>query len=88
MAEGCLRELAVNVDSVESGNEVDEDVVDTLGNVPEECGSDLLVGGVLRQVDGDEELLSLGIDITNINTTLVREENPVTLYCCMLATAR
>lgn len=53
--------------------------MDTLGNVPEECGSDLFVGGVLLQVDGDEKLLSLGIDITDVNTTLVREENPVTL---------
>jgi hypothetical protein len=59
--------------------------VHTLGNVPEECGSDLLVRGVLLQVDGDEELLSLGVDITDIYTTLVREENPVTLCCYMLA---
>ena len=62
--------------------------MNTLGNVPEKCGSDLLVGGVLLQVDRDEELLSLGINVTDINTTLVREENPVTLCCCMLATVR
>jgi len=62
--------------------------VNTLGNVPEECGGNLLVGGVLLQVDGDEELLSLGIDITDINTTLVCEENPVALFSGMLAIAR
>ena len=38
-----LRELAVNVDGVEAGDEVDEDVVNTLGNLLEESGSNLLV---------------------------------------------
>lgn len=42
-----LRELAVNVDSVETGDEVDEDVVNTLGNLLQKSGSNLLVGGVL-----------------------------------------
>ena len=54
--------------------------MDTLWNVPEKRGSNLLVGGVLGQVDRDEELLSLGINIADINTTFVREENPVTLW--------
>ena len=74
-----VRELAVNVDGVEAGDEVDKDVVDTLGNLLEESGSNLLVGGVLLEVDGDQKLLSLSIDITDIDTTLVGEENPVTL---------
>jgi hypothetical protein len=74
-----VRELAVNVDSVEARDEVDEDVVDTLRNLLEESGSNLLVGGVLLEVDGDQDLLGLSIDITDINTTLVSEENPVTL---------
>ena len=51
----------------------------TLGNLAQERGSDLLVGWVLLEVDGNEELLSLLIDIANINTTLVGEEDPVTL---------
>ncbi|KAI6762873.1 hypothetical protein HG530_008853 [Fusarium avenaceum] len=72
-------ELAVDVDSIESGNEVDKDVVDTLGNLLEESSGNLLVGGVLGEVDGDQELLSLGVNITDINTTLVGEENPVAL---------
>lgn len=38
-----LRELAVNVDGVEAGDEVDEDVVNTLGDLLEESGSNLLV---------------------------------------------
>ena len=38
-----LRELAVNVDGVEAGDEVNEDVVNTLGDLLEESGSNLLV---------------------------------------------
>jgi hypothetical protein len=53
--------------------------VDTLRNLLEESGSNLLVGRVLLEVDGDQKLLGLSIDITDIDTTLVSEENPVTL---------
>jgi hypothetical protein len=74
-----VRELAVNVDSVEARDEVNKDVVDTLRNLLEESGSNLLVGRVLLEVDGDQKLLGLSIDITDIDTTLVSEENPVTL---------
>lgn len=73
-------ELAVDVDGVQPGDEVDEDVVDTLGDLLQESGGNLLVGGVLSEVDGDEELLSLCVDITNVDTTLVSEEDPVTLW--------
>lgn len=72
-------ELAVDVDGVEAGDEVNEDVVNTLGHLAQESSSDLLVGGVLLEVDGDEKLLSLGVDITNVDTTLVGEKDPVTL---------
>ena len=72
-------ELAVDVDSVEAGDEVNEDIVHTLGNVLQKGGRNLLIGGVVLQVDGDEELLRFGIDITHVDTTLVGEENPVTL---------
>lgn len=51
----------------------------TLGHLLQESGGNLLVGGVFLEVDGDEELLSLLIDITDIDTTLVGEEDPVTL---------
>lgn len=73
------RELAVDVDSVQPRDEVNEDIVNTLGNLLQESGSDLLVRRVLLQVDGDEKLLSLLVDITNIDTTLVGEEDPITL---------
>jgi hypothetical protein len=73
------RELAVDVDSVQPRDEVNEHIVDTLGNLLQKGGSNLLVGRVLLQVDGDEKLLSLLVDITNIDTTLVGEEDPITL---------
>lgn len=53
--------------------------MDALGHLAQQSGGDLRVGGELLQVDGNEELLSLGIDITDIDTTLVVEQNPVTL---------
>jgi hypothetical protein len=53
--------------------------VDTLGNLLEKSSGNLLVGGVLSEVDGNQELLSLGVNITDINTTLVGEEDPVAL---------
>lgn len=51
-----------------------------LGDVLEERRGNLLVRRVFRQVDGDQQLLSLCVDIANINTTLVGEENPVALW--------
>lgn len=51
----------------------------TLGNVLEKCCSNFVVGRIFAQVDRNEKLLGLGVDITDINTTLVREQNPVTL---------
>ena len=53
--------------------------MDALGDVLQESGSNLLVRGVLGEIDGDEKLLSLLVDITDIDTTLVSEEDPVTL---------
>ena len=55
--------------------------MDTLRNLLEESGSNLLVRGVLSKVDGDQELLSLGVDIADINTTLVGEKDGITLTC-------
>jgi hypothetical protein len=39
----------------------------------------LFVGREVFEVNGDQNLLSLGIDITDVDTTFVSEENPVTL---------
>ena len=72
-------ELAVNVNSVETRNKVNQDVVNALGDFAEKCGSDFLVGGVVLEVDGDQKLLCFSINVTNIDTTLVGEEDPVTL---------
>lgn len=72
-------ELAVNVDSVEAGDEIHKDVVDARGDLAEKSRCNLLVGGVVLEVDGDQKLLRLSINITNIDTTLVGEEDPVTL---------
>lgn len=71
--------MAVDVDGVESGDEVDEDVVYTLGHLFEERRRNLFVGWVFREVDGNQKLLGLGVDITNINTSFVCEQDPVTL---------
>jgi hypothetical protein len=74
-----VSELAVNVDGVKAGNEVDKDVVDTAGDLAEQALGDLLVAGVLLEVHGDQELLGLSVNITDLDTTLVIEENPVAL---------
>lgn len=71
--------MAVDIDGIEAGDEVNEDIVNTLRDFLQERSSNLLIGGVLGKVDGNQELLSLSIDITNINTTLVGEEDPVAL---------
>jgi len=74
-----VSELAVDVDGVQADNEVNQDVVKTLRHLAQQAGSDLLVGGEVLEVDGNQKLLSLSINITDINTTLVVEEDPVTL---------
>jgi hypothetical protein len=71
--------LAVNVDGVQPRDEVDENVVHALGDLAQKRLGDSLIGGVFFEVDGDEELLSLLVDVANINTTLVGKEDPVTL---------
>jgi hypothetical protein len=72
-------ELAVNIDGVETGDEINQDIVNALGHLAQESSSNLLIGGVVFQVHGDKKLLGLGINITDVYTTLVGEENPVTL---------
>ena len=37
------RELAVNIDGIESGDEVDENIVDALGDFAQESGGDLFI---------------------------------------------
>ena len=72
-------ELAVHVDGVQAGDEVHQDIVHALGDLAQQGSGNLVVGGVVLKVDGDQQLLCLGVDITDVDTTLVSEENPVTL---------
>lgn len=74
-----LRELAVNVYSVEARDKVNQDVVDALGHLLQKSLGNNIVGRILRKVDGDEKLLGFFVYIANIDTTLVCEENPVAL---------
>lgn len=53
--------------------------MNTGGDLAQQGRGNLLVGGVLLEVDGDQQLLGLSINITDVNTTLVGEEDPVTL---------
>lgn len=53
--------------------------MDTLGNLLEQGSGNLLVGGEFLEVDGNEKLLSLLVDVTNVDTALVGEEDPITL---------
>ena len=75
--------LAVDVDGVEAGDEVDEDIVDSLGDFFQETGGDFVVAGVLGEIDGDEHLFGFGVDIADINAAFVVEEDPIALklYC-------
>lgn len=41
--QGDVRELAVDVDGVEAGDEVDEDIVDASGDLFQQRGSDFVV---------------------------------------------
>ena len=52
-----------------------------LRHLLEQCRGELSVGWVLGEVNRNEKLLSLRIDITDIDSTLVREEDPVALSC-------
>ena len=59
--------------------EVYQDLMYALGDLLEKGAGDHLVRGVLAKINGNKELLSLLIDIADINTTLVSEEDPITL---------
>ena len=53
--------------------------MDALGHFLQQGSCEFLVRGEFLQVDWDEDLLCLCIDVADIHTTLVGEENPVTL---------
>lgn len=70
--------MEVDVDGVESDEEVTEDILLGLGDVGEE-GRDKVLSVRELRADGDQELQGLGVDISDLDTTLVGEEDPVTL---------
>jgi hypothetical protein len=71
--------LTINIDGVEAGDEVDEDIVNTLWNFLQKTLCDLVVGWILFEINWNKEFLSLSVDITNVNTTLMSEVNPIAL---------
>lgn len=71
-------EVEVNVDGVKANEEVDEGFLLGLRYVLEESIGNLGAG---REgcADVDAESQRLGVDVTNVNTTFMGEENSVTL---------
>ena len=81
-----LRELQVNVNRVEAEDKVDQHGVDTLWHLLQENWCDRVLERVSSvRDDGDQHLLCLLVDITDIYTTFVGKENPVTLSRTKLA---
>lgn len=70
--------VEVDVDGVETDEEINKGILLLSRDVGEEGSSDFLTRGE-RFVDSNLENESLGIDVTNVNTTLVREEDAITL---------
>lgn len=71
--------MKVDVDRVEAGNEVNEGLLDlTTSDILEEAGLDGLAVGKLAS-NGDEELDSLGVDISDLDSSLVGEEDDISL---------
>lgn len=70
--------VEVDINGVEADEEVDEGVLFIGRDVGKEGSGNFLACGE-RFIDRDFEHKSLGIDVTNVNTTLVGEENAITL---------
>lgn len=70
--------MEVDVNGVEAGDEVDENIVLGLGDVDKEGRADGVSGGELV-LDLDLELESLCVDIADLDTSLVGEENVVAI---------
>ena len=73
-----VREVEVDVDGVETDEEVDEDFLLLSGYMFEKGLSPDVTGG---ECSGDADVKSkgFGVDITNVDTTLVSEEDRVAL---------
>jgi hypothetical protein len=68
--------VKIHIDGIQADEEVDEGIFLFGGDMGEEGGCDGGAGGE-RCIDGNVELESFGIDITNVYTTFVREEDRV-----------
>lgn len=74
-----VSEVEVDVDRVEADDKVDEGLETfSSGNVLEEVRLDLFAGRELAS-NGNEESESLGVDITDVDTSLVGEEDDISL---------
>jgi hypothetical protein len=73
-------EVKIDIDTIKPDQEVDESVLLGCWNVGEESILDFVARRELL-VNGDEELESLGINIADFDTTLVREEDIVAFTC-------
>ncbi len=51
----------------------------TLGDLLQKRRGNLLVGGVLLEIDWDQKLLGLCVDIADVDTAFMCEEDPVAL---------
>jgi hypothetical protein len=71
-------EVKVDVNGVEADEEVDEGILLLGRDMSEEGSGDIITGGEWL-VDRDIKDESFGIDVTDVNTTLVSEENAVAL---------
>jgi hypothetical protein len=71
-----IGKVEINVDAIEAGQEVNESVLFLCGDVGEEGGCDRFAGGE-RLVHGEIKNESFGVDVADIDTTLVCEEDGV-----------
>lgn len=71
-------EVEVDIDRVETDEEVDQGCLLALRDVRQQGSGDRLAGGE-GSSDGEAERERLGVNITDIDTTLVSEENQIAL---------
>jgi hypothetical protein len=73
-----VSEVEINVDRVQTSNEVNQDITLVFRNVLEESLLDGLSRGE-AVIDLDKKLHGLGVNITNFDTTFVGEKDVITL---------
>jgi len=71
--------LTVHIDSVEPGDEVDQDFMHAAWHLFQKALCDCFIGGVSGEINRNEQLLGFGIDVTDVNAAFVGEVDPVAL---------